>query len=73
MINEQTNDYTLRAKTGWGTIADTDIGWFVGYLENKDNVYIFATCVQSKNPDDSFVKCRKEITMKIFKELGLIY
>lgn len=72
MINEQTNDYTLRTKTGWGLMDETNIGWFVGYLENKDNVYIFATCVQTKNPDENFGKSRKEITIEIFKELGLI-
>jgi beta-lactamase class D len=39
MINEQTPDYTIRAKTGWFGFGDksiANIGWYVGYLEKGD-------------------------------------
>ncbi|MBD2358001.1 class D beta-lactamase [Tolypothrix sp. FACHB-123] len=43
MVREQTPKYTLRAKTGWLISSKPEIGWFVGYLEQNNNVYFFAT------------------------------
>lgn len=74
MINEQTDNYTLRAKTGWTRDKDINTGWWVGYLENKNDVYFFATrLLQNRKFNRSdFGTCRKEITKKIFKELKII-
>ena len=33
MIHTKTEDYILRAKTGWAARVEPNIGWFVGYLE----------------------------------------
>jgi beta-lactamase class D len=71
MIYEQTDDYTLRAKTGWGMRFENQIGWFVGYVEEGDEVYFFATNLETKNPDEGF-RSRIEITYKILKELKII-
>jgi len=70
MIYEQNENYILRAKTGWGIRFEIQIGWFIGYLERDDNVYFFATNIESKNPEQGYVS-RIEITKKILKELGL--
>ncbi|MGL6340268.1 MAG: class D beta-lactamase, partial [Waterburya sp.] len=46
MIVEATPNYTLRVKTGlvgFPPIENTRMGWYVGYLEQNDNVYFFAT------------------------------
>jgi beta-lactamase class D len=69
MIYEQDEEYILRAKTGWGIRFEIEIGWFVGYLEKGDNVYFFATNVESTNPEKDYVS-RIEITKKILSELG---
>lgn len=71
MINEQNDNYILRAKTGWAIRVKDQVGWFVGYVEKNDNVYFFALNVESKNPEEGFVS-RKEITFKILKELGVL-
>ena len=71
MIYDQTDDYTIHAKTGWAIRADDQIGWFVGYVEKGSDVYFFAINLQSKNPEDGFVS-RKEITFSILKELGVL-
>ncbi|WP_353718834.1 penicillin-binding transpeptidase domain-containing protein [Dyadobacter sp. 676] len=72
MVNEQTNDYTLRGKTGWTRVDGNEIGWWVGYVERQDNVYFFATRLIKKrnesNPD--FGKCRKTITNAVLTQLG---
>lgn len=74
MIEEETDKYILRAKTGWTRDSGKDTGWWVGYIECKDNVYFFATRLiksrQDANP--KFGKCRKEITKTVLKELGII-
>lgn len=74
MKEEQTDEYILRAKTGWTRDGGKDTGWWVGYIEKKDGVYFFATRLikdrSTKNPD--FGKCRKEITIKILRKLKIM-
>ena len=74
MITEKSNNYIIRSKTGWTRADGNDMGWWVGYVERKDNVYFFATRLTKKcstiNPD--FGSCRKEITKNILKQLHAI-
>ncbi|HEX8251196.1 MAG TPA: penicillin-binding transpeptidase domain-containing protein [Pyrinomonadaceae bacterium] len=69
MVFEKTPRYALSAKTGGGPIAEGKvIGWFVGYLEIKGNVYFFATNIEGA----SFAEIRDkriEMTKKILTEL----
>lgn len=74
MIREETPEYTLRAKTGWADTPPKDIGWYVGYVQKKDNIYFFATRIY-KPVDKSmptFGTDRIEITNQILKKLGII-
>lgn len=74
MVSEKTIQYTLRSKTGWTRVDGKDIGWWVGFVERKDNVYFFATRLikprKIVNPD--FGQCRKNITKTILKQLKAI-
>lgn len=75
MINEETETYTLRGKTGWSQTETINNGWFVGYLTTSDDqVYVFATNVERSRSVSSngFSAARKAITMSIFKTLGII-
>ncbi|HBS85610.1 MAG: hypothetical protein A2W91_14395 [Bacteroidetes bacterium GWF2_38_335] len=73
MLAEETKEYTLRAKTGWGTEGNTDIGWYVGYVETKNNVYYFVNCIFTDDQKNKFfAKARKEIAMEILKRLGAV-
>jgi beta-lactamase class D len=74
MITEETNNFTIRAKTGWTRDKGINTGWWVGYLEANNNTYFFATLLlqDRKNNRDDFGSCRKEITKKIFRDLGFI-
>lgn len=71
MIYDQTETYTIRAKTGWAMRAEDQIGWFVGYIENGDKLYFFCTNLQTKNPGEGF-RSRIEITYNILKYLQII-
>ena len=73
MLIENKQGYKLRAKTGWGTEEiNLNIGWYVGYLEKDNNVYFFATNIESKIPDENFGNARVEITKLILRNLGLL-
>lgn len=74
MITEKTKNYTIRSKTGWARDNNKDIGWWVGYVERKDNTFFFATRL-IKNRDvvnPNFGQCRKDITMDILRQLNAI-
>ena len=74
MVTEQTDDYTIRSKTGLGVQNGKDIGWWVGYLQRKDNVYFFATRIVKDHgtPSDGFMKCRLDITREVLRQLGAL-
>jgi beta-lactamase class D len=70
MIVDQTPAYTVRAKTGWAQRVSPQIGWFVGYVETKDNVWFFATNLDITKPEDA--RYRQEITMAALKAKGIL-
>lgn len=73
MIVEQTPDYTIRAKTGWVGFGEPDqeqIGWYVGYVEQADNVYFFATNIDIRDEDDP--AARLEVTRRCLETLQLL-
>lgn len=74
MITEQNQEYTIHAKTGWTRDNGINTGWWVGYLENKNGTYFFATRLlqDRKQNSASFGNCRKEITKSVFRDLNVI-
>ena len=74
MIEEQTENYTLRAKTGWTRDGGKDTGWWVGYVERNDSAYFFATrLIKDRTiPNPDFGRCRKDITKAILKQLDIL-
>jgi len=69
---EKTPEYTLSAKTGGGSIKEgTYIGWFVGYVETKGNVYFFACNIEGASYPEIRDK-RIDVTKRILAELGLL-
>ncbi len=71
MVEEQTEHYTLRAKTGWTRDGGMNTGWWVGYFEMADNVWFFATRLHRQLGQDGpdFGNCRKEITRRVLGDL----
>jgi beta-lactamase class D len=73
MIAEETSEYTIRAKTGWGSQDNLDIGWYVGYIETEKDVYFFANCIQTNDySNKEFANARIDIVSKILSDLQLI-
>lgn len=75
MLRQDTLDYVVRGKTGWGFAGDHEIGWYVGYLEKGEEVYYFANCIQMPTMDtnnyNNFNVARTEIVDKALAEMGL--
>ena len=66
MIDEKNEDFTIRAKTGW----EGKYGWYVGFVETKNDVWFFATNIDTKSKDD--LPKRKAITLEALKIKGII-
>ncbi|MBX7046958.1 MAG: class D beta-lactamase [Ignavibacteria bacterium] len=71
MINEKGADYILRLKTGTAVNDDSKVGWLVGYLTVKDNVYLFALNVDITEDDWKFEE-RFSIMKNCFEEMGVV-
>lgn len=73
MIEESNDKFILRAKTGLTQSSGKSIGWYVGYVERKGNVYFFAMRLMknAKTEDSSFSVCRKSITRKVLHQMGI--
>ncbi|WP_350301361.1 BlaR1 family beta-lactam sensor/signal transducer [Peribacillus frigoritolerans] len=70
LLLEKHEEARLSGKTGTGAVNGKNInGWFIGYVETKNNTYFFATNIQ--NEDDSSGSKAGEITLSILKDLGI--
>ncbi|MEL7068262.1 MAG: class D beta-lactamase [Cyanobacteria bacterium J06581_3] len=73
MIVEQTPNYTIRAKTGWAVAEGPEqagVGWYVGYVEQNENVYFFAANIDIR--DESDLTARLEVTRRSLETLQLL-
>jgi beta-lactamase class D len=72
LVLESSDTYRLSGKTGsvW-RIGAAYVGWFVGYVEESDNVYFFATNIESASPDANGSKATG-ITRDVLQSLEVI-
>lgn len=62
---EKNKAYTLKAKSGWSG----KIGWYVGYIETKDNTWFFALNGEISKEQ---LPLRKKIILESFKAKGIL-
>ena len=74
MVTERTDNYVIRAKTGWTRDGGVDTGWWIGYVEKQGKHCFFATRLirNRKTPNPAFAACRKTITKDILRQLNSI-
>jgi beta-lactamase class D len=70
MVLDKTDSYQLSGKTGSGQTGELYIGWFVGFLEEGNNVFFFAANIKGKNSDAKGTTA-KEITLQLLQSLEL--
>lgn len=63
MLSDKTDKYTIYSKTGWA--SKSAIGWYVGYMETKDDIWFFA--MNMDMPKIAQAKFRKLITIDSLK------
>lgn len=70
-VLKQTDAYTLHGKTGWATDnLAVPVGWFVGWVEAKDNLYVFAMNMDLTDAAD--LPLRESITLECLRSLKLL-
>lgn len=69
MLIEQSADYSLRAKAGW-TGPKLHTGWYVGYVEKDDEVWLFAMNMRMDGVEQAGL--RKELAVRSLHALGLL-
>jgi beta-lactamase class D len=65
LVEEENEEYSLRAKSGW----DGEIGWYVGYITTKTENYFFA---MNGNIKKEQLHLRKEIVVNALKVKKII-
>lgn len=65
MIDNEQDAYTVHGKTGT-RLSDMGLGWYVGYVEENKDTWVFATNV------DSSGTTAKNITLECLEELKII-
>ncbi len=70
LIVKKGDNFIIRAKTGWAVFPEKQYGWYVGYVEKKDNVWFFALNIDFNKSSDN--RYRKEIVMEALGKLGII-
>lgn len=70
MLAEQTDDFSLWAKTGWAARMEPQVGWYVGYVETEDDVWLFATNIEIRDPQD--LPKRQQLTRQALQIKGIM-
>lgn len=70
MRAKSTADYQIYAKTGWARRVTPEIGWYVGYVETKNDVWFFALNMNIDSPDQ--LGLRQQLTLEALEKLGII-
>jgi beta-lactamase class D len=70
ILLEQEKEWKLYGKTGWQNAPNKGIGWFVGWLEKKGNIYVFALNIDIKQSSDATQ--RTKLTKASLQLMGLL-
>lgn len=64
------NGIRLYGKTGTGRIGSNDVnGWFIGFVEAKDNTYFFAVNIQDESNANG--NAAVHIAQSVFEKMGI--
>lgn len=67
---EQTAEFSLWAKTGWAARVEPQVGWYVGYVETKNDVWLFATNIELRDRQD--LPKRQQLTRQALTIKGIL-
>ena len=61
-VLQKTDDFTLRGKTGWAQYPEKNLGWLVGWVNQKGENHVFALNVEASRSNPLFSKSRLAIS-----------
>ncbi|MBF0309517.1 MAG: class D beta-lactamase [Magnetococcales bacterium] len=67
---EEIGEARLFGKTGWAMSAKPMIGWYVGWVENRDKKVAFAVNIRMKSPEEA--PLRKSLALEALRRLGMV-
>lgn len=70
MLLEEGTDWKLYGKTGWQNAPGSGIGWWVGWVEKKNRIYVFALNIDIEKP--SYAADRTRLGKACLKALGVL-
>jgi beta-lactamase class D len=73
LVLQDSPQYRLSGKTGWAGMGDAgqaQIGWLVGYLERRGEVFFFALNIDIKRDQDA--AARMDIVKAVLRDLGVM-
>lgn len=70
MLTDGTERYRLYAKTGWAPRNTPPVGWYVGFVETPDDIWIFALNLATRDSKD--LPLRIQIAKDALKEKGAL-
>lgn len=70
MLVEETAEYSIRAKTGWAGRIEPEHGWYIGYVEVENKVWLFANNIEIRKKEDGAL--RKKLVMEALKLKGIL-
>ncbi|KAB2927240.1 MAG: class D beta-lactamase [Dechloromonas sp.] len=70
MLAESGPTHRLYAKTGWATRSTPGIGWYVGYLENAGETWLFALNLDIQ--DAAELPLRRQIMLAALRAKGIL-
>lgn len=69
MLVEQTDDYSIYAKSGWAA-TEPQVAWYVGWVTTDEDHWIFAMNMRVDRPDQALL--RKDLTMRSLRAMKII-
>ena len=73
MVAEQTEEHVIHAKTGLVVLPQGEnVGWWVGWVERRGRVHVFATVLETTTPDQTFAPARQGVTRRVLGQLGVL-
>jgi len=70
MLTDKTPYYRLYAKTGWATRNAPAVGWYAGYVEVAEDIWLFALNIETRSAAD--LPLRKQTTLEAFRVKGIL-
>ena len=73
MLSEQTDSYTIRSKTGLAVLeGEHNVGWWVGWVEQGEEVIFFASALEADSPGADFIPARISLMREFLQSQSLL-